>query len=280
MRVGLGARDRSACDPRFDNQFYRRQGSSRGRPQPDPTLDLNRWCIECAAMLVVAFVACLLATSMEFLCIAYCLNSPFGWRWALGAILAAMPLTYFVQQPDSVESILSWMQTNLGEWVSWTQVLSQIALVLAAFVAIVALRTQRATWAATTIWSFQNDWTSERMVLARKRTAAALLKERSTGTVETIPDYLRVLAFFELVGFFCRHHNLPVDDAWVLFSEAAEAYELVCKSRIDRARKADQSFHEEFLYLNQKFREIEAKRGLVEVTDAQAMSLMESEEKL
>jgi hypothetical protein len=217
---------------------------------------------------------------MQLLGIAHCLRHRFDWHWGLGTILAAMPLTYLVAYGASLSDVASWLQSNLAGWVTPTQVISQIALIVAALVAIMALRTQRTTWAASTLLAFQNDWTSERMRAARRSAAKSLARMRRTGTWERNAEFLHVLSFFEQVGFFCRRHGVPAKDAWVLFSSFAEIYWIAFGPVIAQSRHKDTTFHEEFDYLIQRFRQIEEARGLEEATDAEVPGFLESEELL
>lgn len=207
--------------------------------------------------LVTAYSGCLLATSMTLLGV----RQRIDWRWGLASTLLAMPVSYLVLPPAASNGLASALTTNL-DLVSGTQVLAQIAIVVAGAVGILTLLTSRRNWSTNTLWEYWKEWDGERMYRDRARTAQALIDRRGTA------DYLRVLNLFEQVGFLVHHRDVSVDDAWMWFSDFAVFYWIACSSMIEAARSKSPTYHEEFYYLVQRFKEIDERRNVPAMTPA------------
>lgn len=229
------------------------------------------------AELVGVYLACLLAVSMELLVIWDALWQRIDWGWVATSTLVAVPLAYVVLPPTLAANVVSGARDNLGLWVSWTQIVAQIAIVVAGVIAFFTLRAQRSGWRTTTLWGFLQEWEGSRMSKDRARTAKVLLEERRTGTRIALDEYIRVLNFFEVLGLLVRQKAFTADDAWVWFSDYAKVYWEACEWRIEEARKDDITVHEEFKFLIHKFERIDQIKNVKPFGDSGLVERLEYE---
>jgi hypothetical protein len=99
------------------------------------------------------------------------------------------------------------------------------------------------------------------------------------GNADEIAD---LLCFFEELGFLVRHRSLDAYAAWAMFSDWAIPYWKAAHYFIAADQRNDDTYWEDFEYLNTALLKIESKRrdktvDQVKPTDADVAKLIEGE---